>query len=222
MHPYPKVRSVIRSWVAQAVFEVSFRRFRTIDDVQMVSDGLLAHLIYGWGNAVYSVEPAYLRACLLAAAASRQPILECGSGLSTLLLGVVAARRDSTVWSLEHHAAWAERVSVHLQKRNIGTVKYCVAPLHDYGRFTWYDISSIHLPDDFGVVVCDGPPESTPGGRYGLLPVMQSHLAPGCLILMDDFKRKGEQQAAEQWQQLCSCTVEARDSERGYAAITVH
>jgi hypothetical protein len=221
MQPYRKARAAIRSLVQYVVFEVSFRRFLRLADAQRFDEKLLADLIFGWGNAGYSAEPAYLRASLLTATTTCQPVLECGSGLSTLLLGAVAARTGNLVWSLEHHAAWAKRVSGHLQKWNIHAANCCSAPLYDYGQFVWYDVSGISLPDSFGLVVCDGPPENTFGGRYGLLPVMHQHLAHNCLILLDDFKRTGEQRAAQRWQEIFSCTVEAHESQRGYATITV-
>ena len=55
------------------------------------------------------------------------------------------------------------------------------------------------MPGQFAMVVCDGPPGTTPGGRYGLLPVMGSSLAPGCQILLDDAAREDEKIIAARW-----------------------
>jgi hypothetical protein len=56
------------------------------------------------------------------------------------------------------------------------------------------------MPESFALVLCDGPPaEMTSGGRSGMLPVMQSRLAPNCIVLMDDAAREHEAALATQW-----------------------
>ena len=52
----------------------------------------------------------------------------------------------------------------------------------------------------FALVVCDGPPADTVGGRYGLVPIMRDRLAPGCAILLDDAEREHERAIARRWQ----------------------
>ena len=66
------------------------------------------------------------------------PILECGSGLTTLLVGVVAQRTGNSVWSLEHLSQWAERVQDDLDKYRIDAVNFYATPLNDYGEYDWY------------------------------------------------------------------------------------
>jgi hypothetical protein len=56
------------------------------------------------------------------------------------------------------------------------------------------------MPDEFSLVVCDGPPGSTKGGRYGLLPVLGGRLPPGSTILLDDAGRPGELELIKRWE----------------------
>ena len=49
------------------------------------------------------------------------------------------------------------------------------------------------------LVICDGPPSSTRGGRFGLVPVLRENLAPGFRILLDDARRPGEREVLRRW-----------------------
>lgn len=74
------------------------------------------------------------------------------------------------------------------------------APLISYGEFDWYDISAACLDGlHIDVVVCDGPPGATRGGRVGLPYALGNQLAPGCMIYFDDTHRKGEQEILRKW-----------------------
>jgi Methyltransferase domain len=149
---------------------------------------LLEQLRRGWGNQDWSGRTAYLEEVVKWAAITPGPVLECGSGLTTILLGLYAGRRGVSVWTLEHTFDWHKRVSTVLSNRHISGVELSVAPICDYGTFSWYDPPLSRMPAQFKLVVCDGPPErATRGKRYGLLPVMGKRLANNCVILLDDL-----------------------------------
>lgn len=171
---------------------------------------LLADLVYGWGNAAWSGAPELLQSCVQHALRARGPVLECGSGLSTLLVGAVLQRTGGQLWSLEHLPEWAERVSSQLEKFGINSVHLSVAPLADFGEYQWYSPPVEAESLRFELVICDGPPSSTVGGRYGLLPVMWQYLARDCVILLDDAERDEEQAIVRRWcrERRCSCTRE--------------
>ncbi len=156
-------------------------------------------LIRGWANEGWSAGHEYLGAVRRFALQANGPVLECGSGLTTLLLGLMAQRTGNPVWTLEHHADWAERISAVLKQRKLERIELCVADLRDYGSFTWYDPPLHRMPADFALVICDGPPGDTPGGRSGLLPVMRDRLRPGCVILADDVQRAEDRGVLDRW-----------------------
>ncbi len=127
----------------------------------MPSDRLLKTLVYNWGNVGFSADIRYLKFLLKEALrATDRTVLECGSGLTTLLLGVVADRQSHRHIALEHHSGWYERMHETLKKEEVKntTVHYC--PLKDYGTFEWYEISDVDIPDQplIDLVICDGPP----------------------------------------------------------------
>jgi hypothetical protein len=61
-------------------------------------EDLLLDLVYGWGNAAWSGAPELLQCCVRQALVVRDPVLECGSGLTTLLVGAVVQRTGNQLW----------------------------------------------------------------------------------------------------------------------------
>lgn len=181
---------------------------------------LLPDLIYGWGNESWSGQVAYISACMQAVAAAKLPVLECGSGLTTIVLGAICQRTGNTLWSLEHMPEWADRVSRLTDRHGIAAAHVVPAPLRSYGDYDWYAPSLHALPPTFGVVICDGPPASTRGGRYGLS-AMRERLAEGCLILLDDAERAGERSVAQRWQGELPATPRMLASDKPYIELIV-
>lgn len=177
---------------------------------------VLADLVHGWGNEAWSPLQEYLAACVRHALVARGPILECGSGLTTLLVGAAAQRAGVSLWSLEHLPAWGETVRRCLTRHRLDSVHLYVTPLKDYAGYSWYAPPLSAMPDNFSLVVCDGPPRSSWGGRYGLLPVMGAKLAPDCIVLLDDAARPEEQAVARRWQAESGGSFETLGRQKPY------
>ena len=177
----------------------------------------LGWLRMGWGNEGWSADTSYLEAVCYWASRIRGPILECGSGLTTLLLGIIAPDQVTT---LEHLPKWKEHVQGAARKRSI-RVNVSSAPLVDYGEFHWYSLpESLH--GNFELVVCDGPPSGVVGGRYGLLPVAKSLLSRNAVIVMDDVERSDEQAIIERWNCEFGVQCEQHHTPNGtYAVVRV-
>lgn len=140
------------------VFGRAMNRFLRNPEAALASGSrVVPDLIYGWGSD-WSALDEYLTACVSHALICNGPILECGSGLTTILVGAIAKKRNNTMWSLEHLPEWAERVNKYTRKYDIDSVHISVRPLKDYRDFTWYDPPLDSMPDSFALVICDGPP----------------------------------------------------------------
>lgn len=152
---------------------------RALADLQEVAPdaapdrSLIDRLVDGWDNP-YGAAPEYLDAVVRTVRAAGSPVLECGSGLTTIVLGHYAE-----VWTLENEPAWARRVTRYLQRCKLGRVHLHTRPLVDHEGLRWYPVPD-DLPPRFPVVVCDGPP----GGRVALLAVLGSRLR-GASIVVD-------------------------------------
>ena len=197
----------------------SMRRLAALREGEAPSRELLADLLTAWSNDGFAADLDYLEEIAGRAARVEGAILECGSGLTTLLAGVLAGRRGFETWSLEHHPEWHARVGAALKENNVPRAHLALAPLKSYGDFSWYDPPLQEMPEAFGLVICDGPPWTTPGGRYGLLPVMHNCLPEGSLILLDDANRPDEQEALNRWSKEFGVGVEMRETEEGAYAF---
>jgi predicted O-methyltransferase YrrM len=214
-------RRFIRARYEAVFLRRGMSRLLALNDPSDPPPRVLRDLARGWGNRSMSAWEDFIRAFLGCARETEGSILECGSGLSTVFLGIVAARTGSSVYSLEHNAIWADRARRVLRACGIASVEILVGDLRSYGAYTWYDPPLDVLPKDFSLVVCDGPPGDTPGGRYGLLPVMRSRLKPCCIILLDDAHRTGEREIAERWARELGTSFAIEGSDKMFARLSV-
>lgn len=115
-------------------------------------------LFEAWENP-WSATPQLLIGLSMIARETKGPILECGSGLSTLIMA--ASNHTSPIWALEHNPSWESKVSGALNGAT--NVKLCHAPINGNG---WYT-PPIDMPKKFGLVLVDGPPRGD--NRAGIL-----------------------------------------------------
>jgi hypothetical protein len=108
-----------------------------------------------------------------------------------------------------------------LDRYRLDSVVLCTTRLKDYGEYCWYDAPLASMPVNFSLVVCDGPPGTTKGGRYGLVPVLGKRLGPGCVIILDDAAREHELAIARRWEAELDTLVELRGSRKPYIEMTV-
>jgi hypothetical protein len=152
----------------------------------------IRRLRHAWGNEAWSADASYVCEVISRAGGCSGPVLECGSGLTTLVAALAGEKRDVTVWSLEQDEGFADLVSRRLRRNKINNVHIRYAPLKDYGEFVWYDLTGIDLPDHFELVVCDGPGVRDCWGdsylmwRYGVLPVLEERGVSVGEMLLDD------------------------------------
>lgn len=139
-------------------------------------------MVLEWGNDPYSggVE-------LLAASADLArlggPILECGSGLTTLVMA--AANPEAEIHALESDDLWLAKLRDAVARLQIKNVRLYRAPLVD----RWY--APVKLPwSDFRGVLCDGPKRSD-GDREKLLSAMDKNGCKPKVILVDDAATEG-------------------------------
>jgi hypothetical protein len=182
---------------------------------------LLRLLHRGWGNDKWTPDVPFLSRICEAVLSSGGDILECGSGLSTLLLALFTEKNGGKVYSLEHHPEWRDQVTALLDEFGLDCHLYC-SLLRSYGDYVWYELPAC-LPRDFSLVVCDGPPKFTPGGRYGLMPVCGDRIG-NATILLHDAHRPQEREAVRQWGQKFNVTAEYVRTvfDHEYAIIRAH
>lgn len=202
------VRSQFAAFFRSLVFNVALVRYRKlIDSGGRPTERLLRILCFGWGNRSFRADTSYLSLAIECASQPGLAILECGSGLSTILVGYAAARTGRRYFSLEHLQSWFDKVAGHLEVLPMGEqVSILLCPLIDLGDYCWYDTRELEVvPVD--LVLCDGPPSGTPGGRVGLESLFANCCLEECDILLDDAFRSSEVEAVESWRRKREVSV---------------
>jgi hypothetical protein len=197
----------------------ALRELKRMGSEQLPDRGMLERISSAWGNEGFSVRLAYLEELVHRVAVADRPVLECGSGVSTLVMGAVAGPRGTQIWTLENMPYWHDRLAGVLERFQLSAVRLFLAPLRDFGEYSWYDVRRCRLPDEFGLVACDGPVGTTPGGRYGLLPALGDRIPAGATILYDDVSRSGELQVLERWKREFAVEADIFPQEIGAYAV---
>lgn len=213
------IKDPIKEHLRTRHFTNALASFRQLHGNQVPSKQLLEDLVFAWGNEGYSAQHEYLLELIRTSRQIDGPILECGSGLSTMLLGIEAQRRALSHYALENDPGWARRMRRELTANGITSVAVCETPLRNYGNYTWYDVSQANLPTSFAMAVCDGPAGDTPESRYGLMPVLRDRLRPGCLVMIDDFMRVAEQTIAFRWVNETGASITRMGTEKPFAVL---
>jgi len=213
------VKTAVREKIRNVAFRRTMRHLIRLPLGQAPSRDLLTDLQAGWGNESFAARTDYLEEVANRAIVTTGAILECGSGLTTILLGWLAGRRGIETWSLEHIPEWHLLVTTTLRRYRIRKAHVCLAAIRDYGNFSWYDPPLASLPKTFHLIVCDGPPGTIPGNRYGLLPLVGERLHADCMILLDDANRPGEAEVLRRWTTEGMMTTQLRDTPTGAFAL---
>ena len=153
-------------YIAELISKIESGNEETRDFIQ---------LRHEWGNDEWTATEDMLQCLLLLARECEGPILECGSGLSTLVMATAGKR----ILSLEHKSSWAERVKDMLEKCRLTTVTVLNASL-DGG---WYSFPD-YLANNVAMIVVDGPPRQLADRS-----LVVDHVLPadGCVWVVDDI-----------------------------------
>ena len=190
------VQREYRQWMLRRYLTVLQNQFRNGTNS---SPAVLRRLRHFWSNDGWSAGTEFLEGMLRWLPKTAGTVVECGSGLSTLILAAATAGSARRIISLEHNEDWAVRVRTALPASAGSHSDIALTPIKSYGDFDWYSVDTVERLDAVGFVVCDGPPGSTRGGRYGLGPVLKNVLAPGCLVMLDDAARAAERAVIVRW-----------------------
>jgi len=152
-----------------------------------------------------SMRPAGLVAvCNEIVHGARTRIVECGSGVSTVVLSRLLRERGAgNLVALEHDRRWAELIQEQLQRETLeGIARVLYATLE--GEPPWYAAAAVaHVFDEVDLLIVDGPPAYDPGHqarRAPALPRFAARMAADATIVLDDIARPGERETIAGWE----------------------
>lgn len=159
----------------------------------------------------WAASPDFLLRCVDEMLARRPAyVVECGSGLSTLILSLAIEQYDlpTKVIALEHETTFGARTCALLERHGVARhAEVRIAPLMPTGLpdhpTPWYQASALEGLHEIGMLLIDGPPTATgPQARYPAVPLLRDRFADRCLILIDDMTRDSDRETAERWEPL--------------------
>jgi len=189
---------------------------------------LVTSLRTTWGNDGFAADASYILRMAEEVERSSGPILECGTGVTTLIAAVLAERRGRSLWCLEQDADWLARIEGALARYRIGNVRVLHTPLRSYGDYVWYDIDACALPSSFDLVLCDGPFVHESWGvpfqqwRYGLMPVLSGRGVQFAKVLLDDVSEPRAAETFHRWAVEFQTHFHVMRAEDGDCALALH
>ena len=165
----------------------------------------------------WSAEPDFIE-LIVEHALQAQPeiIVECSSGLTTLVLArCCQINQKGRVISLENGEEYAEKTRQQLEAFGLEDYAQVIhAPLVKVtlsgNEYDWYDLDA--LPDvSIDMLVIDGPSGFIQkNSRYPALPLLFDKFSDQARVFLDDAARDDEKELVEQWQ------AEYPDIDHGY------
>lgn len=157
-------------------------------------------------------------------------ILECGSGVSTLIICYLMKQLGrGHLFTLEHDSKYAAQTRKQLQDNNLTNyatiieTKLIPYTINDK-EWQWYDIGSIKDDQKFDLLIVDGPPfQLQQQSRYPALPIIDEYLTDGAVVLIDDCKREQDKQVVKLWLKKYNYySDEWIETEKGAYLLTKH
>ena len=148
------------------------------------------------------------------------PVLECGTGVTTLCENYAGLYRGFKTFALEQDPRYSE-----VSHWKLEAVRVLTSPLRDYGGYYWYDVRD-SLPAHFALIVCDGPYIDRALGepyysswRYGLMPWLRDNGKTFDKLLLDDVNDVRGPALLARWQQEFAVRIERIPSVHGECAV---
>jgi len=143
---------------------------------------------------------------------ARKPrlVVECGSGASSIWLGLALRRHGGRLVSLEHDQAYAQMSTEMVTAYGLAeTVDVRFAPLTDFavaGKSgtsagqPWYDLAAVRDLSGIDLLFVDGPPgDVAPESRYPALAALLEACSADVMIVLDDADRPEERSTVARW-----------------------
>ncbi|MEQ9451259.1 MAG: hypothetical protein RJQ07_06710 [Pseudomonadales bacterium] len=194
---------------------------RLPDSEGQVERDLIADLYAHWGDPLSRADESYLRSCLAHIKVSKSHILQCGVGLSTMVMAVSNMRGagDNHLWSLTDDPHWANVMRSWLTQYHIRNTHIVVCSPRIFDGYVWYNVDTRQLPKGITLALPSGGSASV-GGAVGLIARMGDELSDNCVVLARDLKKEADRQQVADWAKCQRLNCVVVDKSSGFIKVT--
>jgi hypothetical protein len=181
-----------------------------------------AELYAHWGDPLTPAGEAHLRSCLAHATQTEGAIVQCGASVLSLVLGSVcgaAPKSARQVWCLEHDTHWGNVMRSWITQYRVPAVHVIVSRPRLFDGHVWYSVDVKRLPEQIGLLVCDGD-RATPTGVIGALERLGERLTPDATVLARRVSRAEDLRALAAWAKSHDASCVVLDREDGFVKIS--
>lgn len=157
---------------------------------------------------------------------SEQPklVVELGSGISTILAGKALEKNGgSDLISIDNDDKYAEHTRNKIRLEELSDIaRVITANLNlqtiNGKNYMWYENSfKNEINQNIDLLIVDGPPRIiNKNARYPAIPLLKKFITDDTIILLDDGRRKDEQNTVELWlKELDKFKAEYFNTEKG-------
>lgn len=133
-------------------------------------------------------------------------VVELGGGTSTLISAYSLEKVEKgRVIAFDHLKQFADETAFNLKRHKLDEIaesRHSELVSHTIKDevFNWYDLQEFEDVANINLLIVDGPPEGTNRfARFPAIPMLFDRLAPGALILVDDYLRQDEYKMVNRW-----------------------
>lgn len=196
---------------------------RIVEGTQLpVPSSLLADLFAYWGDPLGPRDESYLRSCLAEVTATDGAILQCGAGLSTLVLGALCHRSEiktRQLWCLENDRHWANTMRSWLTEYRVTNTHVIHSRAQMFDNHAWYAVDTARLAKHYSLVLCEGA-RASPKGALGALCRLGDRLGRDFVLLARDVSHPADLKELKRWADANAAKIVLVDRQEGFVKIS--
>lgn len=186
------------------------------------TDRLVADLYAAWGDPLSQADERFLRSCMAEAGRAERAILQCGTNLSTLLLGGICDQAEAhgkQLWCLEDNHHWAGVMRSWLTEYRIRKAHVIHSQARLFDDFVWYALDPKRLADRYSLIICDGA-NARPSGAIGTLKRLEGHFDRNFVVLARNLSGANELRTLAAWAKRRRASCVLVDKAQGFVKIS--
>lgn len=188
------------------------------------TERLAAQLFAHWGDPLQQADERFLRSVLAEARAADGAILQCGSSLTTLILGSICDQDEAPkkqLWCLEADPHWASIMRSWLTEYQVSSAHVIHSAAKLFKNYVWYSLDPARLAREYHLVICDGNRASVKGA-VATVHRIADRLAQRFVILIRNVRSAADIRELAAWAKTRDATCVLVDKAEGFVKIATH